>query len=166
MMQGINWFLRRAISFATITLHVHQYIESAHDDDDDGDESSPSGTTATVRNDADQEPQAEKGEDLAKGKEEMKKKEGTGTETETGVTHIDIKQTATGGIKGTTELRTLDWQVREHTDHIFGTLESRCRWVDIDADETAVPDEFLKQGWLKGRWMVEGRMDGCWCKGG
>lgn len=26
-----------------------------------------------------------------------------------GVEHIDIEQTATGGIKGTTENRTLDW---------------------------------------------------------
>jgi hypothetical protein len=61
-------------------------------------------------------------------------------------THIDINQTATGGIKGTTELRTLDWTPRPHEDHIFGSLQGKSRWStfqDID-------DEFLKDGWLEG----------------
>jgi len=63
-----------------------------------------------------------------------------------GVTHIDIDQTATGGIKGTTELRTLDWTYRDHTDHIFGELKGRNRWTKIDNPE--ILDDFLKEDWL------------------
>jgi hypothetical protein len=37
-----------------------------------------------------------------------------------GTEHIDIAQTLTGGIKGTTELRTLDWQERQHSDESHG----------------------------------------------
>lgn len=42
-----------------------------------------------------------------------------------GQTHIDIEQTATGGIKGTSEKRTLNWKVPEgnHKDGIFGEVE-------------------------------------------
>lgn len=60
-----------------------------------------------------------------------------------GVTHIDIESTATGGIV-TTELRTLDWQVRDHEDRIFGKVEGQTRWVKLaDVDD----DDFLKIGW-------------------
>lgn len=60
-----------------------------------------------------------------------------------GVTHIDIEQTATGGIK-TTELRTLDWQVRDHEDRVFGKVDAQARWVKLaDVDD----DAFLKTGW-------------------
>ena len=45
------------------------------------------------------------------------------------ITHIDLEQTATGGIQGTTELRILDWSENSHFDHIFGTLKSQNRWV-------------------------------------
>lgn len=63
-----------------------------------------------------------------------------------GLTHIDIDQTATGGIKGTSEIRTLDWVEREHNDHIFGDLKGKNRWCTLD-----VPDDaFLKDGWLEG----------------
>ncbi|MCJ1468440.1 hypothetical protein MMC07_007069 [Pseudocyphellaria aurata] len=89
VMQGISWWLRKAIAIATITLSVKQY------DDDEG------------------------------------------------VTHIDIEQTTTGGIK-TTELRTLDWNVRFHEDRVFGKVDSQTRWVKLkDVDD----DEFLKTGW-------------------
>lgn len=58
--------------------------------------------------------------------------------------HIDISQTATGGIKGTTELRTLDWVYRDHQDGIFGKLKGKSRWVKLgDVDD----DAFLKEGW-------------------
>ena len=42
-----------------------------------------------------------------------------------GETHIDIDQTATGGIKGTSEKRVLDWKIPEntHKDGIFGEVE-------------------------------------------
>jgi hypothetical protein len=65
---------------------------------------------------------------------------------EAGVVHIDIEQTTTGGLKGTTELRTLDWEEREHEDHIFGKVKGQTRWIATDAIETP----FLKEGWLEG----------------
>lgn len=61
-----------------------------------------------------------------------------------GVTHIDIQQTATGGVKGTTEERHLDWVTGEHTDHVFGKVRGQSRWTKV-AD---LPDEFLKTNWL------------------
>jgi hypothetical protein len=91
-LQGIGWFTRRAISFATVTLHVKQYTDEA------------------------------------------------------GNTHIDIEQTATGGIKGTTETRELTWTFNEHEDHIFGKVKGRSRWLGLDA----VEDDYLKEGWLEG----------------
>ncbi|GAE00074.1 conserved hypothetical protein [Paecilomyces variotii No. 5] len=43
--------------------------------------------------------------------------------------HIDIDQTLTGGIKGTTETRITDWTEREHKDHIFGAVVGQTRLV-------------------------------------
>lgn len=65
---------------------------------------------------------------------------------ESGLSHIDIEQVATGGIKGTSEHRLLDWTAREHEDHIFGKLQGKNRWVSLDDIE----DDFLKEGWLTG----------------
>ena len=62
-----------------------------------------------------------------------------------GVVHIDIDQTATGGIKGTTELRQLDWQEGAHEDQIFGKVRGRTRWIKL----SEVQDEYLKKGWNK-----------------
>ncbi|THH18405.1 hypothetical protein EW146_g2555 [Bondarzewia mesenterica] len=61
-----------------------------------------------------------------------------------GVEHIDIDQTLTGGVKGTTELRVLDWQPREHEDHIFGYVVGKSKRVKVDDIE----DEFMKANWL------------------
>ncbi|OAG43201.1 hypothetical protein AYO21_02487 [Fonsecaea monophora] len=67
-------------------------------------------------------------------------------------THIDLDQTATGGIQGTRELRTLDWSETIHRDHIFGTLKSRNRWVsDLKTCESGNGgplDQYLTEGWL------------------
>ncbi|CAI7614573.1 unnamed protein product [Penicillium bialowiezense] len=41
--------------------------------------------------------------------------------------HVDGQSVLTGGIQGTKESRTLDWQQREHTDHIFGKLVGQSR---------------------------------------
>jgi hypothetical protein len=60
-------------------------------------------------------------------------------------THIDISQTATGGLKGTTEVRVLNWQERTHSDHLFGDLKGKSRWIDLSPEDT--PDEFLRDGW-------------------
>lgn len=63
-------------------------------------------------------------------------------------THIDIQQVATGGISGTTELRTLDWEVRDHKDGIFGECRGKSRWVKLeDVDKGSDRDWFTK-GWL------------------
>lgn len=47
---------------------------------------------------------------------------------EADATHIDISQTITGGISGTTEKRTLTWDVSDHTDHIFGHVNGQTRF--------------------------------------
>lgn len=62
------------------------------------------------------------------------------------ITHIDISQVGTGGLKGTTELRELDGVQREHDDYLFGKLKGSSRWLGLDA----VDDQFLKDGWLEG----------------
>ncbi|KAK0127231.1 hypothetical protein ONS96_006784 [Cadophora gregata f. sp. sojae] len=65
---------------------------------------------------------------------------------EENITHIDIEQTATGGVKGTTELRALNWVEHTHTDHVFGTVKGKARWSSFQE----IDDEFLKEGWLEG----------------
>lgn len=86
---------RKAISWATVTLHVKQYIDEA------------------------------------------------------GLTHIDIANTATGGIKGTTELRTLDFVQRKHEDSMFGSMEGKSRWISIGSPEAQEVDSWLLEGWLE-----------------
>ncbi|KAL7276179.1 hypothetical protein RUND412_000830 [Rhizina undulata] len=61
-----------------------------------------------------------------------------------GVEHIDIDQTLTGGVKGTTELRELDWTDRDHEDHIFGKTIGKSRRINVEE----VEDEYLRTGWL------------------
>jgi len=62
---------------------------------------------------------------------------------EDGVEHIDIDQTLTGGIPGTTERRTLWWKEREHEDHIFGHVIGRSRRVKAEELDVA----FLQGDW-------------------
>ncbi|RAK96880.1 uncharacterized protein BO80DRAFT_365362 [Aspergillus ibericus CBS 121593] len=49
--------------------------------------------------------------------------------------HLDVVHTATGGFKGTTEKRTLDWNPHVHRDYVFGTLSVRSRLVGGVKDE-------------------------------
>lgn len=63
-------------------------------------------------------------------------------------THIDIAQTVTGGISGTTEKRTLDWQLRTHKDGIFGECKGRSRWIKVEDLEEGPDKEWLSKGWL------------------
>lgn len=82
----------------------------------------------------------------------------TQTIDDSGITHIDIEQTATGGFPGTTEVRLVDWECKEHTDHVFGSLKGRTRWINIDAIKDPLPEEnyqdspedvkFLTEGWI------------------
>jgi hypothetical protein len=48
-----------------------------------------------------------------------------------------------GGLQGTTEVRVLDGNKRQHKDHVFGSVEGRTTWIKLDEIE----EDFLKQGW-------------------
>ncbi|ROT35454.1 hypothetical protein SODALDRAFT_328794 [Sodiomyces alkalinus F11] len=67
------------------------------------------------------------------------------TSTEPAV-HIDISQTSTGGVKGTTEARCVDTEWRDHSDWLFGNCRAYSAWRSLDEIE----DAFLKKGWLVG----------------
>jgi len=43
-------------------------------------------------------------------------------------------------------MRALDWEFREHADHIFGELKGRARWVTLEV----LDDDYLKEEWLDG----------------
>jgi len=81
-LQGISWFLRKGISYATVTQHIKHYTAPAADS-------------------------AEPPVKFA------------GREIKDGLEHIDIPQTVSGGLQGTTELRILDGTKRTHEDHVF-----------------------------------------------
>ncbi|KAL1952783.1 hypothetical protein VTO42DRAFT_4260 [Malbranchea cinnamomea] len=51
-----------------------------------------------------------------------------------GVVHIDIDQILTGGINGSQEKRTADWNERHHTDHIFGHVIGQSRLIKAKPD--------------------------------
>ncbi|KAF2204455.1 hypothetical protein GQ43DRAFT_364513 [Delitschia confertaspora ATCC 74209] len=71
------------------------------------------------------------------------------------VVHIDFDQIVTGGLQGTSEKRTLDHQWRPHSDHIFGEVTGRTRWVKVDdltkenegKGELLEDAQFLVQDW-------------------
>ncbi|RKF61509.1 hypothetical protein OnM2_041055 [Erysiphe neolycopersici] len=83
----------------------------------------------------------------------------TQTVNNSGITEIIIEQTATGGISGTKEIRYLDWELKEHNDHVFGDIKGRTRWINIDAvkeplsgeDYQDTPEDvkFLTEGWIE-----------------
>jgi len=56
---------------------------------------------------------------------------------------IDIDQTISGGIPGTSEDRTLIWKEKENDDHLFGPVIGKSRRVRADE---------LDVGWLKEGW--------------
>ncbi|KAF3040112.1 hypothetical protein E8E12_007786 [Didymella heteroderae] len=70
---------------------------------------------------------------------------------------IDIDQLVSGGLKGSSEKRTLDWQWRGHSDWLFGTLKGRTRYTTLstvleEAKGKGVTEEdakYLAEGWLK-----------------
>ncbi|KAK4464142.1 hypothetical protein QBC42DRAFT_263987 [Cladorrhinum samala] len=64
----------------------------------------------------------------------------------TPVTHVEIEQTGTGGMKGTTEKRCADNEFRDHSDWLFGHVKGQSRWIRTED----ISDEFLKSGWLEG----------------
>jgi hypothetical protein len=92
---------RKAISLATVTLHVKQFV-------------APPSPPADPANPP--------------------------------VTHVEIEQTGTGGLKGSTEKRCLDNTFRDHSDWLFGRVKGRSSWI-ATAD---ISDTFLKSDWLEG----------------
>ncbi|KAK4105400.1 hypothetical protein N658DRAFT_417558 [Parathielavia hyrcaniae] len=62
------------------------------------------------------------------------------------VAHVEIEQTGTGGMKGTTEKRCLDSAFREHSDWLFGHVKGQSKWLAA----ANITDDFLKAGWLEG----------------
>ncbi|KAF3764811.1 hypothetical protein M406DRAFT_322738 [Cryphonectria parasitica EP155] len=72
--------------------------------------------------------------------------------SEDGKEHVDIEQTATGGLKGTSEHREMDGQPREHKDWLFGRVSGRSEFV------TEIPggDAFLLSNWEEGtsEWLL------------
>jgi hypothetical protein len=48
---------------------------------------------------------------------------------------VDIAQSATGGLAGTTEKRILDWEWQDHSDYIFGSVRHRSRLIGGIIDE-------------------------------
>ncbi|KAF4585792.1 LCCL domain-containing protein [Ophiocordyceps camponoti-floridani] len=59
------------------------------------------------------------------------------------VMRIDTTSSATG-FTSTSERRCVDDVRREHSDWLFGTVEGRSHWIQLDD----VDDEFLKEGWV------------------
>ncbi|KAG2350187.1 hypothetical protein BDR05DRAFT_954290 [Suillus weaverae] len=64
---------------------------------------------------------------------------------EGGFEHVDIEQTLSGGISGTNEYRTLDWEERGQSDDVFGAVIGQSKRVKVEE----VEDEFLKSGWTE-----------------
>ncbi|KAF2281189.1 uncharacterized protein EI97DRAFT_389624 [Westerdykella ornata] len=81
--------------------------------------------------------------------------------TPSGATHIQIDQTLTAGLKGTSESRELDWTYRPHSDWLFGDVKGRSRWSSLskvveeaattgkgEAADLEADAKFLVEGWL------------------
>jgi hypothetical protein len=72
-------------------------------------------------------------------------------------TQINIDQLVSGGLKGSSEKRTLDWQYRAHSDWLFGNLQGRTRYNTLakiteenkGQGVTEQDAKYLVEGWLK-----------------
>ncbi|KAK0748263.1 hypothetical protein B0T21DRAFT_406788 [Apiosordaria backusii] len=60
-------------------------------------------------------------------------------------THVEIEQTGTGGMKGSTEKRCLDYNFRDHSDWLFGHVKGQSKWISA----AEITDDFLKSGWIE-----------------
>lgn len=52
-----------------------------------------------------------------------------GPETSTPIAKIEVTQSTSSGLPGTTEKRTLDWSETPQEDHIFGACLVQTRWI-------------------------------------
>lgn len=77
------------------------------------------------------------------------------------VTHIRVEQSATGGIKGETEIRQLNWSDVPHSSGVFGEMNNRSRWTSVgDSAESGGGgslDPWLTEGWLEENTTKEGQ---------
>ncbi|PGH09081.1 hypothetical protein GX51_00834 [Blastomyces parvus] len=55
------------------------------------------------------------------------------TKNAQGADELAIDQLLTGGVKGTSEHRVLDWSERDHADHIFGDVVGQSRFLKAGA---------------------------------
>ena len=136
-LQNISWLTRKAIGLATVTSTIQHYASAADPASADAPAPAAGEAAADTKGDA--------GAPVA---------------------HIDMEQHLTGGIRGTTEERTLDWQWRSHANYLFGEVEGRSRYTSLgalagsasrdallrggEADAAAVDDDdvaFLRQDW-------------------
>ncbi|ETS87239.1 hypothetical protein PFICI_01067 [Pestalotiopsis fici W106-1] len=74
--------------------------------------------------------------------------------TEEGVPHVDIEQTATGGLKGTSEKRTVDNTPREHADWLFGKVKARSFFIKHEDLPGRIQAELGGDEFLAGDWIV------------
>ncbi|KAL8727609.1 MAG: hypothetical protein Q9166_005917 [cf. Caloplaca sp. 2 TL-2023] len=78
-----------------------------------------------------------------------------------GITHIRMDQTATGGIKGETEIRKLDWSDGVHISGVFGEMNNRSRWTDLggtaESGGGGPLHPWLTEGWLEEPQIGEGK---------
>lgn len=74
--------------------------------------------------------------------------------------HIEAAQSVTSGkIPGTTEKYILDWEWRSNDDPLFGKVEGRSRWLDVDeAKSLGIGDGEWIEGDSEGKIMhAQGR---------
>ena len=61
---------------------------------------------------------------------------------------LGIAHLALAGIKGFTDVRTLDWQTRFQKNPVFGDCMIKSRWVNILELQLGEDPDFLANGWL------------------
>ncbi|KAH9900451.1 hypothetical protein F4778DRAFT_738993 [Xylariomycetidae sp. FL2044] len=73
------------------------------------------------------------------------------------VTHIDIQQVATGGLKGTNEERCLDFEFREHKDWLFGRVKGQSKWMSAEELQSIVAagSEAMTKGWIENDFLLK-----------
>ncbi|KZZ95713.1 hypothetical protein AAP_01389 [Ascosphaera apis ARSEF 7405] len=85
---------------------------------------------------------------------------------ENGVIIVTSDQTITGGVKGTTEVRILNWEPRAHEDKIFGKVVGNSRFVEAEGNvpalevQTKVADPKENEAiekFLKGETLADGK---------
>jgi len=64
-----------------------------------------------------------------------------------GTYHVDIEQPGAAGIKGTTELRTVNGTWSEHEDHIFGAVKGTTNWKKLSEYKDDDEGNWLAKGW-------------------